>query len=112
MIFNVPYMAMPSELADDYRRAHADDVVARHLHRHRHAGRCLGAARVAELFGEGPEGYARMGVFYGVVIFAFMAASFFATSGGKARPRDQQRVSFGEQLRTAFANKPFMALLG
>jgi GPH family glycoside/pentoside/hexuronide:cation symporter len=36
---------------------------------------------------------------------------FFGTASAPIRPRDTQRVSFGAQLKTAVANKPFMALL-
>ena len=52
-----------------------------------------------------------MGLLYGLLIFVFMAAAFFGTAGAPMRERDVQRVTFREQLTTAIANKPFMALL-
>jgi GPH family glycoside/pentoside/hexuronide:cation symporter len=110
-IFNVPYMAMPSELVDNYRertRMMSWRVAFIGL------ATLLGASaqKVAELMGEGAEGYARMGLLYGVLILVFMSWPFFGTAGGPARTRDAKRVSFREQLATALANKPFVALLG
>ena len=109
-MFNVPYMAMPSEIADDY---HERTRMMSWRVTFIGIGTLVGASAqfVAEQMGEGAEGYARMGLFYGALIFFFMGLSFFATAGGKTRERDKKRVSFGEQLRTAVANKPFMALL-
>jgi GPH family glycoside/pentoside/hexuronide:cation symporter len=40
-----------------------------------------------------------------------MSWPFFGTASAPVRPRDVKRVSFAAQLNTAFANKPFMALL-
>jgi GPH family glycoside/pentoside/hexuronide:cation symporter len=109
-VFNVPYMAMPSELSNDYRertRMMSWRVTFIGI------ATLIGASaqKVAELLGEGAIGYARMGVLYGALTLVFMAWPFFGTASAPTRPRDVKRVSFGEQLNTAFANKPFMALL-
>jgi ABC-type antimicrobial peptide transport system permease subunit len=45
------------------------------------------------------------------ICMAFMSWPFFGTASAPVRPRDVKRVSFAAQLNTAFANKPFMALL-
>jgi len=109
-IFNVPYMAMPSEMVDDYReRTRMMSWRVGFIG----IGTLVGASaqKVAELLGEGALGYARMGLLYGLLIFVFMAAAFFGTAGAPMRKRDVKRVTFREQLQTAIANKPFMALL-
>lgn len=110
-IFNVPYMAMPSEMIDDY---HERTRMMSWRVAFIGIGTLVGASaqRVAELLGDGAVGYARMGVVYGLLIFIFMGWTFFGTAKGRARTRDTRKVSFGEQLRTAIGNKPFMALLG
>lgn len=109
-VFNVPYMAMPSELADDYRertRMMSWRVTFIGI------ATLIGASaqKVAELLGEGAVGYANMGLLYGALTMIFMAWPFFGTASAPIRPRDLKRVSFAAQLRTAVANKPFMALL-
>ena len=109
-MFNVPYMAMPSEMVDDY---HERTRMMSWRVGFIGVGTLIGASaqRVAELLGEGAVGYARMGVLYGLLIFVFMAWTFFGTAKAPIRVRDAKRVSFREQLNTAIANKPFMALL-
>ncbi len=109
-IFNVPYMAMPSELSDNY---HERTRMISWRVTFIGIATLIGASaqKVAELFGEGAEGYAKMGLLYGLLTFIFMGWPFFGTARAPMRVRDKQRVSLGAQLRTAFANKPFMALL-
>lgn len=110
-IFNVPYMAMPSEMVDDY---HERTRMMSWRVGFIGIGTLVGASaqKVAEMLGEGAVGYARMGVVYGLLIFVFMGWTFFGTAKGPMRTRDVRKVSFREQLSTAIANKPFMALLG
>ncbi|MCC6171088.1 MAG: MFS transporter [Gammaproteobacteria bacterium] len=110
-IFNVPYMAMPSEMVDDY---HERTRMMSWRVGFIGIGTLIGASaqKVAEMLGEGAVGYARMGVVYGLLIFVFMGWAFFGTAKGPMRTRDVRKASFREQLSTAIANKPFMALLG
>lgn len=111
-IFNVPYMAMPVEMIDDYEeRTKLFRVRVFFIA----IGTLLGvgaAQRVAELFGGGAEGYAAMGLVYGAAIFLFMALSFFGTAGAPATQKSGVRLPLGEQLRTGLQNAPFAALLG
>jgi glycoside/pentoside/hexuronide:cation symporter, GPH family len=111
-IFNVPYMAMPVEMIDDYQER-------TRMFRFRvffiAIGTLLGvgaAKRVAELFGDGADGYAGMGLVYGAAICFFMALAFFGTAGAPATRRAAVRMPFTAQLRTGLANAPFAALLG
>jgi GPH family glycoside/pentoside/hexuronide:cation symporter len=111
-IFNVPYMAMPVEMIDDYAER-------TRMFRYRvffiAIGTLLGvgaAQRISELLGGGAVGYARMGLVYGAAICFFMALSFFGTAGAPNTGRSAVRMSFREQLRTGLQNAPFAALLG
>ena len=110
-IFNVPYMAMPSELVDDYtERTKMMSYRVFFIGIGTLVG--LSAQRIAELFGNGPEGYAKMGLVLGIAIWVFMSWSFFGTAGGREQPRQLDRIPFAEQLRLGLQNKPFAALLG
>jgi GPH family glycoside/pentoside/hexuronide:cation symporter len=111
-IFNVPYMAMPVEMIDDYQER-------TRMFRYRvffiAIGTLLGvgaAQRIAELFGGGPGGYAAMGLVYGAGICLFMALAFFGTAGAPVTDRTAVRMPLGAQLRTGLSNAPFAALLG
>ena len=110
-IFNVPYMAMPSELVDDYKdRTRMISVRVFFIG----IGTLIGVStqRLAELLGGDATGYAHMGLIVGMFVFVFMSLTFFGTAGGRQHRRETQQVAFLEQLRTGLANKPFAALLG
>ena len=110
-IFNVPYMAMPSEMEDDYK-------VRTKMMSYRvffiGIGTLVGIAaqRIAELFGGGPQGYGQMGLLLGFGIFFFMALTFFGTAGARTLPRQTETLAFFVRLKTGFSNQPFSALLG
>lgn len=110
-IFNVPYMAMPSELVDDYKER--TKMISWRVF-FIGIGTMIGVStqRIAELLGDGAEGYAHMATYIGAAILVFMGWSFFGTAGGRTHIRDKQSVSFLEQLRLGLQNKPFAALLG
>ncbi|MCS6947811.1 MAG: MFS transporter [Steroidobacteraceae bacterium] len=110
-IFNVPYMAMPSEMEDDYR---ARTRMMSYRVFFIGIGTLVGAStqRLAELFGGGPDGYAQMGLLVGFGIFFFMSLAFFGTAGTRQVARQIERVPFREQLRLGLQNRPFAALLG
>lgn len=110
-LFNVPYMAMPSELVTDYKQR-------TRMFQYRvffiAIGTLIGAGasqRLAELMGGGAEGYASMGMVLGGAITLFMAWCFFGTASGQVLVRSEDKVPFGEQLRLGWQNKPFIALL-
>ncbi len=111
-IFNVPYMAMPAEMLDDYKdrtRLMAWRVFFIGIGTFLAGGL---AQRIAELAGGGARGYAVMGVVFGGGIFVFMAAAFFGTAGARFTERERKSVPLAEQWRTGLANRPFVALLG
>ncbi len=110
-IFNVPYMAMPAEMIDDYQErtrmfSYRVFFIA--------IGTLVGGAagqKIAESFGGGTHGYAMMGIVIGSGIFVFMSAAFFGTAGARFTQRSARRVGLPEQLRLGFANRPFMVLI-
>lgn len=111
-IFNVPYMAMPAEMLDDYKertRMMSYRVFFIGIGTFLAGGL---AQRVAEWYGGGARGYAAMGAIFGVGILVFMVAAFFGTAGARFTVRERKSVSLGEQWRTGLSNRPFVALIG
>jgi GPH family glycoside/pentoside/hexuronide:cation symporter len=110
-IFNVPYMAMPAEMIDDYSertRMMSYRVFFIGI------GTLVGGAagqRIAELFGGGAVGYSLMGITIGAGIFFFMACAFAGTARARFTLRERNPVPFMEQLRTGLSNRPFVALI-
>jgi GPH family glycoside/pentoside/hexuronide:cation symporter len=104
-------MAMPSEIVSDYAertRMFQYRVLFIAI------GTLIGAGasqRLAELFGGGPEGYAKMGMVLGGGVLLFMAWTFFGTANGAVLERTKTTLPFSEQLRLGWENKPFIALL-
>jgi GPH family glycoside/pentoside/hexuronide:cation symporter len=111
-IFNVPYMAMPAEMIDNYAartRLFSYRVFFIAL------GTVLGGAagqKFAELAGGGPHGYAVMGISVGLGVFVGMATPAFGTAGARFTERTARRATFLEQVKSGLSNKPFLALLG
>jgi len=111
-LFNVPYMAMPAEMIDDYKertRMMSYRVFFIGIGTFLAGGL---AQRVAEWYGGGARGYALMGLWFGAAILVFMAAAFFGTAGARFTTRERQHTPFREQVRTGLSNRPFVALLG
>jgi len=110
-IFNVPYMAMPVEMVDDYRartRMFSYRVFFIAL------GTVIGGAagqKLAEVAGGGPRGYAVMGAAVGAGVLLAMSAAAFGTAGSRFTLRTAKRASFLEQMKSGFSNGPFVALL-
>jgi GPH family glycoside/pentoside/hexuronide:cation symporter len=110
-IFNVPYMAMPSEMEDDYKNR---TKMMSYRVFFIGIGTLVGisAQRMAELFGGGTAGYGQMGLVLGCGIFFFMSLAFFGTAGARTLAREKEIMPFMVRLRTGLSNKPFAALLG
>ncbi|GMU69527.1 MAG: MFS transporter [Steroidobacteraceae bacterium] len=110
-IFNVPYMAMPSEMLDDYKQRTGmmawrvffigiGTFIAGGL-----------AQRIAEAYGGGAHGYSMMGLIFGVAITVFMGATFFGTAGARFTKREKVKTPLRELWRTGLENRPFVALI-
>jgi GPH family glycoside/pentoside/hexuronide:cation symporter len=110
-IFNVPYMAMPAEMEDDYQtRTKMMSYRVFFIG----IGTLVGHSTqlIAERFGGGAQGYGAMGLIIGFAIFVFMASTFFGTIGTRTTTKTAETVPFMQQWRLGMQNKPFAALLG
>jgi GPH family glycoside/pentoside/hexuronide:cation symporter len=111
-IFNVPYMAMPAEMIDDYAGrtrmfSYRVFFIA--------VGTVIGGSagqKLAELAGGGRRGYAIMGIAVGLGVFVAMSAAAFGTAGARFTERTAGRASFVTQVKSGFSNRPFVTLLG
>jgi GPH family glycoside/pentoside/hexuronide:cation symporter len=113
-IFSVPYMAMPAEMTKGYHERTS-------LMSYRIAAIAVGqlcASFIGPLllvaYGGGVPGHAAMAVILSLVIFGAGVMCFWMTRDApfERQPKSQATVSFGDQLRTAMENRPFMLLLG
>lgn len=111
--FQIPYMAMPAEMTDDYHertRLMSWRVVFMTL------GNLIGAGGVpalAEQLGADRAAYGRMGVLIGGFIFAVMLACFLLTAHARqTEPDHDRRVPLRQQLAWLAENRPLLILMG
>lgn len=115
-MFSVPYLTMASEMSDspDERTtlmSFRNSCLA--------IGLILGGAVAPkivafvtqELGGTPKEGYRWMGIAMGAVIAASSLGAFFGTARALSRAGTEHALPLGEQLRIAWANKPFVVLI-
>ena len=110
-IFNVPYMAMPAEMFDDYKER---SVLMSYRVVFIAIGTLLagsGGKLIAEAVGGGRHGFAVMGITVGIGIAFFMALACWGTRFGRFTRREATRYTLADQFRTAWDNKPFVVLL-
>jgi len=112
-LFNVPYMAMPSEMtASRYERSRLLSFRTLFVS----IGQLLAMAGTASLIswgGGGEHGYAIMAYVMGLVIVSAMVASFFGTAKAphlEVRAKPESHIDTG-QLRLLLRNRPFVLLL-
>ncbi len=111
-IYQVPYVAMPAEMTEDY---YERTTIMSWRIAFLTIGILVGGAAAPEIIsagGGGREGYALMGLVIGAVLFAVLIGSFFGT---KRVPRVESvpvAASFREQFRAAVGNRPFIILFG
>jgi GPH family glycoside/pentoside/hexuronide:cation symporter len=110
--FNVPYMAMPAEMTDDYHersRLISFRVVAISIATV--IGSALGTYLVGR-FGGGVPGHRAMALFIGVVVLISAAVSFVFSAGAPFTTRHETtHLSLGAQWRLVFQNRPFFVLM-
>ena len=114
-IFNVPYLAMPSEITEDYE-ARTDlmsyrvmAVAAGQL-----GGSALGPALVV-YFGSGVSGHTGMSLSLALIMIIAGFACVWMTKDAPFAtkiPEKKDEGSFFKQFKTAFKVKPFAILLG
>ncbi len=113
-LFNVPYMAMPSEMCESFNertRLISFRTVFISI------GQLFALAGTAALIqqgGGGVHGYKIMGMVMALIIFSTMVASFFGTAKARRiepKAENQNKVSWVETLKL-FRNRPFAMLVG
>ena len=116
-IFNVPYLAMPAEMVDDY---HQRSVMMSYrvflIALGTFAGISGAPALVGFLqdrLGQSPSAaYANMGITVGALIALFMVASAIGTRNARATAHVRSTIGIREQLMLIWGNRPFLLYLG
>ncbi|MCU0757645.1 MAG: MFS transporter [Steroidobacteraceae bacterium] len=110
-LFNVPYMAMPSEMTDGY---HERTRLLGYRMVFVSIGQLLSGAGTAALIqrgGGGADGYALMGLVMSLIIFGAMTAAFFGTARARVIERSHAPARLpGGQLALLWRNRPFVLL--
>ena len=111
-LFNVPYMAMPTEMTRGYHERssiHGFRVVFA-------AAGALGVQVLAgvllETFGKDWDAHAMVGLIGGAVITATMLVSYFGTARVPAYPTSTVKLPIREQVSGFLRNRPFQLVLG
>ncbi len=111
-IYQVPYVAMPAEMSEDYDER---TTIMSYRIAFLTVGILVGGAAAPELVsvaGGGREGFAFMGIVVGVLLFLTMIGSVFGTRRIPHVEPVPITASFREQIRAAAENKPFFILFG
>ena len=110
--FQVPYMAMPAEMTDDYHeRTHVMSWRVVFMTLGNMVG-SAGAPGLVKILGEDRAAYADMGLIIGVLIFAAMMICAVGTSGAKFTAPDNIAVPFTRHLAWLWKIKPLLVLMG
>ncbi|RMF95607.1 MAG: MFS transporter [Gammaproteobacteria bacterium] len=110
--FQVPYMAMPAEMTDDYHertRVMGWRVLFMTL------GNFTGSAVVPALvavFGKDRAAYGDMGLLIGGLIMLAMLLCFAGTAGARMTPTESHPQALRWHLRRLAANRPLLVLIG
>jgi len=114
-LFSVPYLTLASEMSDDPNErttllSFRNGCLA--------VGLIMGGALAPKIvswaagFGNSPrQGYEWMGLIMGAIIALSTLWVFFGTARARERAPTEAAVPLGEQLRIAWANKPFVILI-
>jgi len=111
-IYQVPYVAMPAEMSEDYNER---TTIMSYRIAFLTVGILVGGAAAPELVstaGGGREGFAFMGIVVGAVLFLTMIGSVFGTRRIPHVEPVSITATFREQIRAAAENKPFFILFG
>jgi GPH family glycoside/pentoside/hexuronide:cation symporter len=116
-IYNVPYLAMPTEMIDDY---HERSVMMSYRSFLIAIGTFIGIsatpfalAMMQEEMGlTASEAYRNMGIGIGTLMTIAMVGAFFGTSRAKFTEPVVSQLSIGERVRLILNNKQFLLFLG
>jgi GPH family glycoside/pentoside/hexuronide:cation symporter len=111
-LFNVPYLAMPSEMTDNY---HQRTRLLSFRTLFVSIGQLTAGAGTAALllhFGRNRDGFATAGLILTAIIVAAMLLCFFATGNARMIERhDGPKPPLREQIRMVMDNRPILVLL-
>ncbi len=116
-IFNVPYLAMPAEMVDDY---HERSVMMSYRVFLIAIGTFIGisgapalVAFLQESLGYTPsQAYRAMGIAIGALMTVAMVASFYGTRHARFSEPVRTALPWREQARLLFSNAPFLLFMG
>lgn len=116
-VYNVPYLAMPAEMVDDY---HERSVMMSYRVFLISLGTFIGTAGAPGLVGWLQDGqglsplaaYRIMGITVGVLIAVSMVAAFYGTRRARFTEQVSTRLTFAQRLRLLASNRPFLLYLG
>ena len=116
-VFNVPYMSMPAEMVQDpYERSKLMSFRVAWIAVGTFVGIALAPRLVVyardTLGMPETEAFSVMSLITAAIILVASIACFATTRDAPATERTGARVSFAEQARSAFSNRPFLILLG
>lgn len=109
-LFNVPYLAMPAEMTDDY---HERSSIMSYRALFLVGGGFLGGSLAGPIIAEGGggrEGYATLGYVLAAVSFAAMMCAILFTKRARFTQFKRPSISRIRQARLFFANSPFLFL--
>ena len=116
-VFNVPYLAMPAEMVEDYHeRSRMMSLRVMFIS----IGTFIATSVTPALIGLFTEvldfgdrlAYATLGIIYGFLIASAMVAAFFGTKGANYTERVESSLGTLDRVRMVFHNKPFLLFLG
>jgi GPH family glycoside/pentoside/hexuronide:cation symporter len=110
--FQVPYMAMPAEMTDDY---HERTRVMTWRVGFMTLGNMMGIAGcpgLVALYGGDREAYALMGWTVGALVCAAMLIAFLGTRGARETVSDGAQPPLASELPSLFANRPLLLMMG
>lgn len=109
-LFNVPYLAMPAEMTDDY---HERSNIMSYRAAFLIGGGFVGSAVSGLLlgaFGSGREAYETVGMILGLFCFVAMLIAVFGTRKARFTTFVKPTISGMNQLKLVLVNKPFLVL--
>ena len=112
-IFNIPYLAMPAEMTDEYNERtsiHGARVIF-----FRVAGiLALAVPLLIGVFGgmNSWNAYAAIGVLGAISIFVFMITAWIGTSKARFTAAPEKHPNFFKEIRHVFSNSHFLRLIG
>jgi len=108
--FNVPYLAMPAEMTDDY---HERNNIMSYRAAFLIGGSFVGSAVsgiILRQFGSGPDAYQIVGIFLGCFCFLMLMTSTIGTKKARFTNFVKPTISGANQLKLILVNKPFLVL--